>query len=87
MPIGPQPKGARGTIGHPYSALNLRLLLAAASMVSSAVFAWLSLWWGYPVLALVLAVLGVGAAADLVVIELRRRARRRAGEDHPSLFE
>jgi hypothetical protein len=87
MPIGPQPKGARGTIGHPYSALNLRLLLAATSLVSSAVFAWLSLWWGYPLLALVLAVLGVGAAADLVVIELRRRARRHAGEEHPSLFE
>src|SRR5437867_399310 len=39
MPLGPQPRRARGTVGHPYSALNLRLVLAAFGLVASAVLA------------------------------------------------
>ena len=33
MPIGPQPRGARGTIERPYSALRLRLGLAIGGVV------------------------------------------------------
>ena len=33
MPIGPQPRGARGTIERPYSALRLRLGLAIGGLV------------------------------------------------------
>ena len=82
-----QPRRARGTIGHPYSALNLRLLLAAFGLVTSLVFAVLAWQFGLRVLPIVLAVLAVTAAADLVVIELRRRARRRDGGGNGSLFE
>jgi len=87
MPLGPQRKRAKGTFDHPYSALNLRLLLALFGFVSSVVLAVISWRIGYHALAIVLAVLAVTATVDLVVIELRRRARRRAGERHPSPFE
>jgi len=87
MPIGPQRKRARGTIGHPYSALNLRLVLALFGLVTSAAFAVVAWVFGHGILAAALLILAVSAAVDLVVIELRRRARRRAGEHHPSLFE
>ena len=87
MPIGPQPKGARGTTGHPYSALNLRLVLAAFGLVSCAVLAGLLVWAGYRVAAVVVGLFAVVAAVDLVVIQLRRRARRRTDPDRHSLFE
>ena len=29
MPLGAQPRRARGTVGQPYSALNIRMVLAA----------------------------------------------------------
>jgi hypothetical protein len=87
MPLGPQRKSARGTVGHPYSALNLRLVLALFGLVTSGSLAAVSWVFGYRILAVVLVVLAVTAAVDLVVIELRRRARRRAGEHHSSLFE
>src|SRR5690348_11898700 len=47
MPIGPQPRGARGTVGHPYSALNLRLVLAIFGLVSCTVLAVLAARVGY----------------------------------------
>jgi len=34
MPLGPQPRGARGTVEHPYSALRLRLALAVFGLVA-----------------------------------------------------
>jgi len=74
-------------VGHPYSPLNLRLLLAGFGLVTSAVFAVLLLRAGFPVLGWVMAGLAVVAAADLVVVQRRRRARRRAEGDEHSLFE
>jgi hypothetical protein len=88
MPIGAQPPGRRGTVGEPYSPLNLRLVLAAFGFVVCTVLAvWL---WrtGWIVPAWLLAAWALVAVIDMVVVQLRRRARRRAegGRDH-SLFE
>ncbi|RZU54580.1 hypothetical protein EV385_6531 [Krasilnikovia cinnamomea] len=88
MPIGAQPPDRRGTVGHPYSALNLRLVLALFGVVVCSVLAvWL---WrgGWTVPGWLLAAWAVVAAVDAVVVQVRRRARRRAegGRDH-SLFE
>jgi uncharacterized membrane protein YqjE len=87
MPIGPQPKGARGTVGHPYSALNLRLVLAAFGLVSCTALAVLLIWMGYRPAAALLGLFAVVALVDLVVIQFRRRARRRIEDGHHSLFE
>lgn len=88
MPIGAQPPGRRGTVGSPYSALNLRLVLASFGLVVCTVLA-VVLWRAQlRVGAWILAAWAVVAAVDIVVVQLRRRARRRAegGRDH-SLFE
>ena len=88
MPLGPQPRRARGTIGHPYSALNLRLLLAVVGLVGCAALAAFLASRGYAAGALILAGLAAVIAVDLVVIQLRRRARRRAEPGRRfSLFE
>jgi hypothetical protein len=87
VPIGAQPPDRRGTVGHPYSALNLRLLLAAFGLVSCAVLAVLMWRAGATAFGWVLAALAFVAAVDLVVIQLRRRARRRGGDRNRSLFE
>jgi hypothetical protein len=87
MPIGSQPPGRRGTVGHPYSALNLRLVLAAFGLVISVVFAVLLLRAGLELLGWVFVLLAVVAAVNLVVVQLRRRARRRTEGDGHSLFE
>jgi hypothetical protein len=87
MPIGSQPPGRRGTVGHPYSALNLRLVLAAFGLLLSVVFAVLLLRAGIELFGWLFVLLAVVAAVDLVVIQLRRRARRRTGGDDSSLFE
>jgi hypothetical protein len=76
MPIGEQPPGRRGTVGHPYSALNLRLVLAGFGLVTSVVFAVLLLRAGAAPYGWLFVALAVVAAVDLVVIQLRRRARR-----------
>lgn len=75
-------------MGHAYSALNLRLVLALFGLVSSAVLAWLTARAGLRWLAVLLAVLAVVAVVDLVVIQRRRAARKREqpGVRH-SLFE
>lgn len=88
MPIRSQRRRANGTVGHAYSALNLRLVLASFGLVSCAVLAFVAIRAGLPVVAVVLAGLAVVAAVDIVVIELRRSARRReeAGVRR-SLFE
>jgi hypothetical protein len=88
MPIGAQPPGRRGTVGQPYSALNLRLVLAAFGFVVCSVLA-VVLWrQGWTVPGWLLAAWALVAAVDLVVVQLRRRARRRedGGRRH-SLFE
>jgi hypothetical protein len=88
MPIGAQPPGRRGTVGEPYSALNLRLLLAAFGFVICTLLA-IWLWRnGWRVPAWILAAWALIAVIDMVVVQLRRRARRReeGGRGH-SLFE
>lgn len=87
MPIGPQPPNRRGTVGHPYSPLNLRLVLAAFGFVLSTVLGILALRADLTLLGWVLLLLAVVAAVDLVVIQLRRRARRRGEGRGHSLFE
>lgn len=83
-----QRKSARGTVGHAYSALNLRLVLASFGLVACTVLAVLAARLGLVVLAVALAVFAVVAIVDLVVIQRRRAARRREepGVRH-SLFE
>ena len=83
-----QPRRARGTVGHAYSALNLRLALALFGLVTMTVFAVLAFWADVAWLGVVCAVFAVVAAVDLVVIQRRRAARRREepGVRH-SLFE
>jgi hypothetical protein len=82
-----QRRGARGTVGHPYSALNLRLVLAVFGFVTSAVLGALVLAAGFTWLAIALFALAATALVDSVVVELRRRARRREGGGRGSLFE
>ncbi|MEU4568607.1 DUF6343 family protein [Micromonospora sp. NPDC023956] len=83
-----QPRRARGTVGHAYSALNLRLALASFGLVTMVVFAVLAARTDLTWLAVVCGVLAVVAVVDLVVIQRRRAARRREepGVRH-SLFE
>ncbi|MEV4478249.1 DUF6343 family protein [Micromonospora coxensis] len=83
-----QPRRARGTVGHAYSALNLRLVLALFGLVSMTVFAVLAFRADVAWLGVACAVLAVVAAVDLVVIQRRRAARHREepGTRH-SLFE
>jgi hypothetical protein len=87
MPLDPQPRGRRGTVGRPYSALNLRLALAAFGLVVSVVFAVLLLRAGITFFGWLFIALAVVAVVDLVVVQLRRRARRHAEGDGHSLFE
>ncbi len=87
MPLGPQPGRARGTVGHPYSALNLRLVLATFGLITCGVLSGLMFAARYWVPASILAVLAVTALVDLIVIQIRRRARRRADPGPHSLFE
>jgi uncharacterized membrane protein YqjE len=87
MPIGPQPRRARGTVGHPYSALNLRLVLACFGLLSCTVLALVLAWLGYPVPAAVVGLFAVVAAVDIVVIQVRRRRRREVDGGGHSLFE
>lgn len=83
-----QRESALGTVGHAYSALNLRLLLASFGLASCAVLAVVAARVGLSALAVALAVLAVVAAVDLVVIQRRRAARRREEPDvRHSLFE
>jgi hypothetical protein len=87
MPIGAQPPGRRGTVGHAYTALNLRLVLAIFGLVTSIVFALLLFRAGVEPVGSLFVGLAIVAAVDLVVIQLRRRARRHSGDQGHSLFE
>jgi membrane protein implicated in regulation of membrane protease activity len=73
------------------SALNLRLVLAAAGFVICLVLGVFALRAFGLLLALPLFVLALAAVVDLAVVQRRRRARARAhlGQDHKhdSLFE
>lgn len=88
MRIRSQRRRARGTVGHAYSALNLRLVLAAFGLGFCAVLTFLTARAGQVVPAVVFGALTVVAAVDVVVIQLRRRARRRERPGRRwSLFE
>ena len=88
MPIGSQPKGRRGTVDEPYSPLNLRLILAAFGFVVCTVLSILLFRAGWTVGGWLLLAWAVVAVIDMIVVQLRRRARRRAeGESDHSLFE
>jgi predicted metal-binding membrane protein len=77
-----------GSLQHPYSALNLRLLLACFGLVCCVALTAVALLAGLTVLAWCAVGLGLLTIVDLVVIVTRLRARRRADpQAHPSLFE
>ena len=87
MPIGAQPRGAQGTSGHEYSALNLRLALASFGLVGLLVLAGILFGLHNPVLAIPALVLAAVTVVDIVVVQLRRRARKRTDPRRHSLFE
>lgn len=88
MPIGPQPPGRRGTVDQPYSPLNLRLVLALFGLVVCTALAVLLFRRGLTVPGWLLLAWAAVALVDAVVVQLRRRARRRAeGGRRHSLFE
>jgi Flp pilus assembly protein TadB len=81
-------KDRRGTAGHPYSALNLRLALAIFGLVSCTALAVGLGLAGHPVLAVAAAAIAVTAVVDVVVVQRRRiQRRRREPGAHHSLFE
>jgi hypothetical protein len=83
-----QPRGRRGTVGHPYSALNLRLLLASFGAVIMVAFAVVLALADRPVLAIVAAALAAVAVIDIAVVLRRIRIRHRQDPGrHYSLFE
>ncbi|GAB3445660.1 hypothetical protein GCM10027570_16050 [Streptomonospora sediminis] len=75
---------ARGTHDRPYSALNLRLVLASLGIVISLALGAVAWAADLPVAAAILWVLAAVGAVDLVVVLRRRRQR---GPGHRSLFE
>ena len=87
MRIGGQPRRRRGTVDRPYSALNLRLILASVGLVGWVALAVVAFLAGYPVVGWFLVAAAVFAVIDLVVIQLRRRARYRSEGGGHSLFE
>ncbi|GAA2637184.1 hypothetical protein [Paractinoplanes durhamensis] len=88
MPIGAQPPGRRGTVDEPYSPLNLRLVLAIFGLVVCTVLSILLFRTGWTLPGWLLAAWAVVAVIDIVVVQLRRRARRRdEGNGDHSLFE
>jgi hypothetical protein len=83
-----QPRGRRGTVGHAYSALNLRLLLAAFGLAFLVALAVLLAVADQPVLAIIAAALAVVAMIDIAVVLRRIRIRHRQDPGrHYSLFE
>jgi hypothetical protein len=87
MRLGGQPRRRRGTVDRPYSALNLRMILASVGLVGWIVLAVLAFLGGYPVVGWFLVAAALLAVVDLVVIQVRRRARSRSDGGGHSLFE
>ena len=83
-----QPRDRRGTVGHAYSALNLRLILASFGLVAGAVLAVLMMRADQPLLAVLAAAVAIISAIDIVIVLRRLRIRRRQDPGHHySLFE
>ena len=87
MPIGAQPPGRRGTLDQPYSPLNLRLVLAAFGFVICTVLSVLSFRAGWAVAGWLLAAWALVAVIDMIVVQFRRRARKRIEGGHHAMFE
>ena len=77
MPIAAQPPGRRGTVGHPYSALRLRLILAVLGLVTCVILAVVMMAAGLDVFGWVLVALAAVTVFDIVVVARRIRAGRR----------
>jgi hypothetical protein len=77
MKFGAQPPGRRGDIERPFSAMDLRLVLAVFGLVMCGLLAVLLWRAGLGAFGWVLAALAVVALGDIVVVQLRRRAARR----------
>ncbi|GAA3736801.1 uncharacterized membrane protein HdeD (DUF308 family) [Spinactinospora alkalitolerans] len=77
-------KPPRGSHDRPYSALNLRLLMAVIGVVVCIALGAIALTADFTVLAVFLWVLAVVGVVDIVVVLRRRRQR---GPGHGSLFE
>jgi len=67
--------GPRGSIEHPESALELRLVLAAFGLVVCAIGAVLAAVADMPVVAVLLGVFAAVALVDIVVVQRRRNGR------------
>jgi len=78
----------RGTVGHPYSALNLRLALAIFGVVFFAGLAVALFWLDLAPLAWISTAIALVAIVNVIVVQRRRaqRERREPGQ-HQSLFE
>ena len=87
MPLSPQPPGHKGTADEPYSPLNLRLALALFGLVACPIAAIVLRRLDFIFVSWMLVLFAFFAAVDLVVIQLRRRARRRSDPRRHSLFE
>jgi hypothetical protein len=88
MRLGGQPRRRRGTVDRPYTALNLRMVLASVGLIGWAGLAVLAFLAGYSLVGWLLIAAAAFAVIDLVVIQLRRRARHRSeGGGGHSLFE
>ncbi len=85
--LGGQPRRRRGTVDRPYTALNLRLILASVGLIGWVGLAVLAFLGGYTVVGWFLIAAAAFAVIDLVVIQLRRRARDRNDGGGHSLFE
>jgi hypothetical protein len=73
MPLERQPKGARGTVEHPDSALRLRQVLAIFGLVVCVAGGVLMQRIGATPIAIILYVLAATAVVDLIVVTLRLR--------------
>jgi uncharacterized membrane protein YqjE len=82
-----------GTIEHPYSALNLRLVLATFGLVTMVALTVVLVWLDMRPLAIATAVIAALAAVNVAVVLRRRRQRKQREREagHPnikhSLFE
>ncbi len=75
MPLGPQPRRARGTVEHPNSAIGLRIVLASFGLVVCTVAWVIFLHIGAIVLAWIMFAAAVAALIDLFVLTIRRSRR------------